>query len=159
MNTQEQPAMIESPATVECAYTKALKELERFRLRIEELKPHLDVIEKLREAFPGMDLATSVGYAPHTVQGALLYANDLDDIKQVLPIGAALSAAGYTPKGFDDYPEIKRRTYRYEPGPISLMAFLKWDGTSKCEYRVKGYEQKPVYELVCGEQATEEVKP
>lgn len=143
--------MSDTQTTEQTAYEKALDEIGKLRENVEKLKPHLEFLEKLKAAFPDLNLTVLCGYHSGTLQGALLFVNDLDDIRQVLPVGAALSAAGYTPKGHEDYPEIKRRTYSYEPGPIKMAAFLKWDGSAKCEFKVVGHKQEPVYELVCKE--------
>lgn len=133
-------------------YDSAIAEIERYRERIEKLKPHLDKCEEIRAMFPALNITVSCGYNVLTLQGALLMVHDLKDMKDILPVGRALTLAGYHTKGHSDYPELKRRTYNY--GDIQLSAFLAYEGAA-CEFKQTGVKEEPVYELFCGEAAVE----
>jgi hypothetical protein len=128
-------------------YEKALDDLAEKRKKIDDLKPHLERLESLIPVFPDIALYVNYGIDVNSVQGALLYVNELDDMREVVPVLKAVRALGYKSKGFEDYPELKRR--KFDCGDVQVLAFLKWEGGTKCEFKQTGTKQQPVYELVC----------
>jgi len=133
--------------TYQTAYERGMTEIEFLTEKLEKWKPALDVIEELRLAFPDLQIHTSCGLQHGQVQGALIHLNDLIDMAQALPVAKWLTQRGFHTKGFEDYPELRRRTYDY--GDIKLMCFLKYDEGAKCQWVKVGVKEEPVYKLMC----------
>ena len=129
------------------AYQKATEELRFLEHKLESWKNELQVIEEVREAFPSLAITTSCGLQNGQIQGALIHLNDLKDMRDAVAVARHLTILGYHTKGFEDYPELRRRTYDY--GVIKLMCFLSYEPGAKCQFVEVGKKETPIYKLVC----------
>ena len=131
------------------AYEKAIDEIAGLTAKVERWKPALEAVEKVKAAFPDLSITASCGLQVGQIQGALIHLNDLERMSDAARVAKMLTALGYHTKGFDDFAELKRRTYDY--GDIKLLCFLSYKEGTKCRYVEIGKEEKPIYKLMCDE--------
>jgi len=133
------------------AYSRTIDELMHIRHTVDNMKLHLDiadeVVAEFRSTLP--DIQAHCGWSTNSIQGALIHVNNLDDIRQVIPLLKRLRELGFKCRKVEDYPEIKRRSY--DCGEIKVLAFLRWEEGATCRFEQVGVKEEPVYKLVCGD--------
>ena len=129
---------------------EALEENRFQRRKILRFVKSARIVDKIIREFKGsgLKMRSSIGYTIHTLYGSLLMVNDLDDIRDVLPVLRSIRRRGYKIKKYEDYAELHRRTY-YCEGDIVVSAFLKYEDGTICKFVEVRKEEKPVYELQC----------
>jgi len=142
--------MTEEITKEKTAYEKALDEIVELQAKLERWKPALDAIETIKGCFPLLAITTSCGLQTGQVQGALIHLNDLEQMSDARAVAKLLTVMGYHTNGFDDCPELRRRTYDY--GDIKLMCFLSYKEGAKCRFVEVGKKEEPVYKLMCDEE-------
>lgn len=135
--------------TYKTAYEKGCENVAFLQAKLEKWKPALKAIEEIKLAFPQLEITTSCGLETGQVQGALIHLNNLERMSDANAVAKKIVSLGYHTNGFDDCPELRRRTYDY--GDIKLMCFLSYKEGAKCRFVEIGKEEKPVYKLMCDE--------
>jgi len=116
----------------------------------------------------GIDWRLQCGYSSGSLNGVLIIADDVTDLKLVLPLLRALRREGYRVNRYEDWQELPSRTYYFdalnesEPkGPIIVRAFFPWDAEkaaeATCKFVQTGTKEVPVMEVVCGGEKTPEL--
>ncbi len=125
-----------------------LERLEKDREKILSYVEHGRICEEVAQEFKPQvhNIRTSIGYRFGSVEGALLKV-DVMDMRDVLPILRDLRKRGYKIEKHEDYPEMKRRTYRL--GDIAVLCFLMGDTKARCQWVKVGEKSEPVYKLMC----------
>lgn len=140
---------------------KALKEIRELEQRVLAMKDTAQCAEKIVAAHQDKfkRLRVSLGYQFSSLQGVLIMAHDVQNMRDVLPIIREMRRYGWKVKSHDDYPEARRRTYHMQNGKANIMicALLSWEDGTTCKYVQVGVKEEPQYELQCdGEIFTEE---
>ncbi len=93
----------------------------------------------------------SIGWHTGTVPGVLIAfrAATFDDVR---PLLARLRLAGYRPKGEpEDYEELKRRTYNFDPIRVMVFFDIEKEGPS-CKFEKVGQKTVDVFRLICDDE-------
>ncbi len=146
------------------AIATQLAAIETERAKLLTQIPHAAVAEGIAAQFAGKwparnawskNVNVTVGRGFGQLTGVLIQLDALDS-DCVAPVLRELRKRGYAVKGHSDYAEMGRRTYDLGEIQVSLFVPTGDENTgARCKFVVKGYEQKPVYELMCDDKAVE----
>ena len=122
----------------------------------EDLRIACDIMNlpEIKERFKSVDVRIgepSMG----SLSGVLIMVNEIKDmtdskfiIREFAKSEIHPKTKGKDKKIFEDYPEMKRRTW-YLGENIILSLFLSWDQDTSCKYVKVGTKEEDVYELQC----------
>lgn len=147
----------------------AMKRLDEQRERLSSWWPtaHAAVrsIEKLGSE--PLKWRASVGYEFGSLQGVLLMADDVTDLRQVVPLLRELRREGWRVDKHDDNKDLNGRTYFMKSadetprGPLVVRVFFPWDKAAAekatCKFVQTGVKEEPVYEVICSGETTPEL--
>lgn len=145
----------EQVTSAETAITREVAGLSTLIETAQSYAPEALIARDFTEAFPPDDdwlntMRSSIGVGPHVLNGFLI-AWDARRLSDVTPRVAWL-AKRIGKFEIQDYPELGRRTYDF--GRLKFMVFFNaYDAKTVCKFVEVGKEEKPVYKLMCGEDA------
>lgn len=117
-----------------------------------------DALAILGEAGDIEGSGVSVSLMPHAVRGILINV-DNPTRDQLVALLRSIGKRKYKRKEIEDFPELGRRAYIFEPGPLRLQLFFhSWREGQSCKFVEVGKKEEPVYEFRCdGEPLPDEV--
>lgn len=126
------------------AYETAKEQLDKRHSELENARESLALCEKIRdEHYPNGEVEWQFSRFDSEIQFKVY----VDDLKDAVPAMRALRAAGHKLRRHFDSPQTRMRGYCFDGG-IRLDANLVG---SACRFEVVGTEEKPVYNIVCGD--------
>ena len=132
------------------AIAREVQQLQEYIATASSYGPEAEIADALIAEFPQHPIRCSIGVGPHVLNGFLI----MVDLKQLDEARALVAALAKRLGKFEisDYPELGRRTYGWSRLKLSCF-FNAWDDKTVCKFVQVGVEEKPVYKLMCGENA------
>lgn len=132
------------------AIDREVETLKEYIATAESYAPEAEIADALVAEFPQHDLRCSIGVGPHVLNGFLI----MVDLHRLDEAKALVSWLSQRLGKFDisDFPELGRRTYDWKRLKLSAF-FNSFDAKTVCKFVEVGKEEKPVYKLMCGDEA------
>ncbi len=136
---------------------EALASLEKKRTvvlsMVEDVRFAETLIEKFRNIKGTDNWYVSIGYEFGTLNGISVHVT-ADDFRELTQVRRWLRQRGFPSPAEEEYPEIGRRSWRYNRGDgrnlFYLCAHVKSNSNATCQYVKVGTKEEPIYELRCG---------
>jgi hypothetical protein len=149
---------------------EALTEIDEQRAKVESWRPTADAAERaVVAAGDALAWRLSVGYGVGSLNGILIVASDVVDLKHAVPLLRALRKEGFRVERHQDWEEIPSRTYYLQyvgdtppsNAPLIVRVVFPWDpekaASAACRFVQTGTKEVPVMEIVCGGEKTPEL--